>query len=35
MEVAGFVEFKKKIVDNCSKVILGKEDAMEKIAVSF
>ncbi len=35
MEVAGFVELKKKIVDNCSKVILGKEDAMEKIAVSF
>ena len=35
MEVTKFVEFKKKIVDNCSKVILGKEDAMEKIAVSF
>ena len=35
MEVAKFVEFKKKITENCSKVILGKEDAMEKIAVSF
>lgn len=35
MEVTKFVEFKKKITDNCSKVILGKEDAMEKIAVSF
>lgn len=35
MEIAKFVEFKKKIVDNCSKVILGKENAMEKIAVSF
>ena len=35
MEVNKFVEFKKKIVDNCSKVILGKEAAIEKIAVSF
>lgn len=35
MEVTNFVEFKKKITDNCSKVILGKEAAMEKIAVSF
>lgn len=35
MEAAKFVEFKKKITENCSKVILGKEDAMEKIAVSF
>lgn len=35
MEVTKFVEFRKKIIDNCSKVILGKEAAMEKIAVSF
>jgi len=35
MEVTKFMEFKKKITDNCSKVILGKEAAMEKIAVSF
>lgn len=35
MDVNKFVEFRKKIVDNCSKVILGKETAMEKIAVSF
>ena len=35
MNINKFVEFRKKIVDNCSKVILGKEAAMEKIAVSF
>lgn len=35
MEITKFVEFKKKITDNCSKVILGKENVMEKIAVSF
>lgn len=35
MDVNKFVEFRKKIIDNCSKVILGKEAAMEKIAVSF
>lgn len=35
MEINKFVEFRKKIVENCSKVILGKEEAIEKIAVSF
>jgi len=35
MEITKFVEFRKKIVDNCSRIILGKEDAIEKIAISF
>lgn len=35
MEATKFVEFRKKIIDNCSKVILGKEEAIEKIAISF
>ena len=35
MEVTKFVEFRKKVVDNCSKVILGKEEAIENIAISF
>jgi len=35
MEVTKFVQFRKKVVDNCSKIILGKEAAIEKIAVSF
>lgn len=35
MEITRFTEFKRKVADNCSKVILGKEAAIEKIAVSF
>lgn len=35
MEVNKFTEFKSKVVENCTKVILGKEDAITKIAVSF
>ena len=35
MQTAKFEEFRKKIVDNCSKVILGKEEVIEKIAISF
>ena len=35
METAKFAEFRNKVVDNCSKVILGKEEAIEKIAISF
>ncbi len=35
MEVTKFVQFREKVVENCSKIILGKEKAIEKIAVSF
>ena len=35
METTKFEEFRKKIVENCSRVILGKEEAIEKIAISF
>jgi len=35
MEVAKFVEFRNKVVGNCSKIILGKEEAIEKVAISF
>ena len=35
MEVTKFVQFREKVVENCSKIILGKEQAIEKIAVSF
>ena len=30
-----FVEFRQKIVENCSKVIVGKEKVIEKIAITF
>ncbi|MBR6642916.1 MAG: AAA family ATPase [Lachnospiraceae bacterium] len=35
MEVTKFIQFREKVVENCSKIILGKEKAIEKIAVSF
>lgn len=35
MEITKFTEFRKKVVENCSKVILGKEEVIEKIAISF
>lgn len=35
MEIKRFVEYKDKILDNCSKVILGKDDVINKIIVSF
>ena len=35
MEVKNFVEFRNKVVENCSKVIVGKEEVIEKIAVAF
>ena len=35
MNVNSFMEFRNKIVENCSKVIVGKEDVIEKIAVAF
>ena len=30
-----FVEFRQKIVENCSKIIVGKEKVIEKIAITF
>ena len=35
MDVKRFVEFRNKVVENCSKVIIGKEDSIEKITISF
>lgn len=35
MDIRKFTEYREKVVGNCSKVILGKEDAIEKILVSF
>lgn len=35
MDVKRFMDFKKKIVDNVSKVIVGKEEVIELVAISF
>ena len=35
MEIRKFEEFRNKVVENCSKVILGKESAIEKVAISY
>lgn len=35
METARFVEYRKKVVENCSKVIVGKEDAITLVLISF
>lgn len=35
MDVTKFIQFREKVVGNCSKIILGKTEAIEKIAVSF
>ncbi len=35
METKQFVEYKDKILSNCSKVILGKDEVINKIIVSF
>ena len=35
MNVSKFVGFRDKVVENCSKVIVGKEDVIEKVAISF
>lgn len=35
METKRFVEYKENILNNCSKVILGKKDVINKIIVSF
>ena len=35
MNVSKFVEYRKKIVDNCSKVIVGKEDIISLVLTCF
>ncbi len=35
MNVSKFVEFRNKVVENCSKAIVGKEEVIEKIAITF
>ncbi len=35
MEIKKFIDFKDKILNNCSKVIIGKDDAICSVIVSF
>ena len=35
MEISKFTDYSNKIVSNCSKVIIGKEDALKLIVISF
>lgn len=35
MDVTRFSEYRKKIIDNCSKVIVGKEDAIQLVLTCF
>ncbi len=35
MDVSRFVEYRRKVVDNCSKVIVGKEDAITLLTTAF
>ena len=35
MDIKKFTDYREKVVGNCSRVILGKDDAIEKILVSF
>lgn len=35
MDVQAFVNFKNKVTAECSKVIVGKEDAIEKVLISY
>ena len=35
MDIKKFTSYREKVVGNCARVILGKEDAIEKILVSF
>lgn len=35
MNVSKFVDFRNKVVENCSKAIVGKEDVIEKVAITF
>ena len=35
MNVTNYTDFRNKVVENCSKVILGKDDVIEKVAITF
>ena len=35
MDVSRFIEYKKRIIDNCSKVIVGKDDAIALVLTCF
>ncbi len=35
MDINKFTQFREKVIKNCSTVILGKEDVIEKVAISF
>lgn len=35
MDINKFVDFKEKVIENVSKVIVGKEDVIELIIISF
>ena len=35
MELAAFTSYREKVVSNCAKVIVGKEEIIEKVLVSF
>ena len=35
MEINQFTQFREKVIKNCSTIILGKEDVIEKVAISF
>lgn len=35
MEISRFTDYKKKVVDNCSKVIVGKDDVISLVMTSF
>ena len=35
MDFNKFIQFREKVIKNCSTIILGKEDVIEKVAISF
>ena len=35
MDINKFTQFREKVIKNCSTIILGKEDVIEKVAISF
>ncbi len=35
MDTGRFTDFRKKIIENCSEIIVGKEEIIEKLMISF
>ena len=35
MDISRFTEYRSKVLENCSKVIVGKEDAITLVLVRF